>query len=185
VLPNVSKSHEEIQGERNQQLAARFVASWEQAVTLSKVWWWAQNWAQSPSVIFVSRSRWLGPETDPYSTLLPDGRQSRSGSTNDHRRDYREIGTVRRNVAFLATVWTGDFRRYEVSKFFKVSGHQGRPEAHVAAASGAVRRQIVVRNNPNVNPIGSRRIACLAGDYLVGWVGQLEPHLAWTKCEAD
>jgi hypothetical protein len=25
----------------------------------------------------------------------------------------------------------------------------------------------------------------LSGDYLVGRVGQLEPHLVWTKCDAD
>ena len=97
MLPNVPKSHEEIQIERNQQLAARFVASWEQAVTLSKVWWWAQNWAQSPSVILVSRSCWLGPETDPCSTLLPDCRQSGTWLVSGHKGVYRYLsdrGTV-------------------------------------------------------------------------------------------
>lgn len=42
---------------------------------------------------------------------------------------YQDLGTVRRNVVFLAAVWPGDFRRYEVGKFFKVPGHQGRAGA--------------------------------------------------------
>ena len=53
MLSNVSEGSDRIQVEWNQTLAAKLVGVWDQQVTLGKVWWWAQNWAQS-------RSAWDG-----------------------------------------------------------------------------------------------------------------------------